>query len=70
MEAEKYQLFIKQKREKQEKLAEERAGLPRPVLWYRPEIPGFGTGKSTRLGDRDGDGQLEILLVQNVRRIS
>lgn len=43
---------------------------PQPKLWKRFTTPKFGAGRSMRLGDLDGDGRLEILIAQNVPRVS
>jgi len=39
---------------------------PQPVLWKRISTPGFGAARALRLGDLDGDGRPELLLVQNI----
>jgi hypothetical protein len=70
MEENEYQLINKRKEEKEWAVAKKRRRLPEPVLWRRLATPGFGAGKSIRFGDLDNDGQLEILLAQNVRRMS
>ncbi|HEX6971330.1 MAG TPA: hypothetical protein VF234_03855, partial [Limnochordia bacterium] len=43
-----------------------RRTLPAPKLWRRIETPGFGVGKSIRFGDLTNEGQLSLLLAQNV----
>lgn len=65
-----YQSFIEGKEQKELKLNNERNKLPQPVLWRRLETPGFGVGKSIRFGDLNNDGQLEMVLAQNVRRMN
>jgi len=47
-----------------------RAENPQPKLWKRFSTPQFGAGRSARFGDLDGDGQLEMLIAQNVPRVS
>jgi len=37
-----------------------------PVIWKRISTAGFGVARAMRLGDLDGDGRLDILLVQNI----
>jgi hypothetical protein len=46
-----------------------RAANPRPKLWKKFETPGFGAGRNVRFGDLDGDGQLDMLIAQNVPRV-
>lgn len=46
-----------------------RGKMPQPVLWKKIATPGFGAGKSLRFGDLNNDGQKEILIAQNIRRI-
>jgi rhamnogalacturonan endolyase len=43
-----------------------RASNPRPVLWKKISTPGFGTARAIRLGDLNGDGRTDMLLVQNI----
>jgi hypothetical protein len=50
-------------------LEEIRESLPKPVLWRRIDLRDFGAGKSVRFGDLDGDGQIEILMAQNIKRL-
>lgn len=40
------------------------AANPKPVLWKKISTDGFGTGRQLRFGDLDGDGQLDVLVVQ------
>lgn len=51
-------------------LARLREQNPKPKLWKRFEIPGFGAGRNVRFGDLDGDGQIDMLIAQNVRKAS
>lgn len=46
-----------------------RSENPRAVLWKKLETPRRGTGRSVRFGDLDGDGQLDMVLAQNVPRV-
>src|SRR5262249_794834 len=43
---------------------------PQPNLWKKFSTPRFGAGRSARFGDLDGDGQLEMLIAQNIPRVS
>lgn len=43
---------------------------PQPRLWRKFETPDFGAGRSVRFGDLDGDGRFEILIAQNIPRVS
>lgn len=51
-------------------LARLRAENPKPKLWKKFDTPGFGAGRNVRFGDLDGDGQLDMLIGQNVRKAS
>jgi len=46
-----------------------RAENPRPKLWKKFNTPGFGAGRNVRFGDLDGDGQLDMLIAQNIPRV-
>ena len=46
-----------------------RAENPQPRLWRKFATPKFGAGRSVRFGDLDGDGQIEMLLAQNIPRV-
>jgi rhamnogalacturonan endolyase len=37
---------------------------PKMVLWKKIYTPGFGAGRNLRFGDLDGDGKIDILVVQ------
>jgi hypothetical protein len=45
-----------------------RAGNPQPRLWKRFTTPGFGAGRNVRFGDLDGDGKLDMLIAQHIRK--
>lgn len=40
------------------------AANPRMVVWKKLATEGFGTGRSVRFGDLDGDGRLEVVIAQ------
>jgi rhamnogalacturonan endolyase len=46
-----------------------RADNPTPKLWKKFSVKGFGAGRNVRLGDLDGDGQLDMLIAQNIPRV-
>jgi rhamnogalacturonan endolyase len=50
-------------------LSKRRAENPQPKLWQKFETPRYGTGRSVRFGDLDGDGRVEMLLAQNIPRV-
>jgi rhamnogalacturonan endolyase len=43
---------------------------PKPRLWRKFSTDPHGTASQVRFGDLDGDGQLEMLLTQNIQTIS
>ncbi len=51
-------------------LARLRAENPKPKLWKKFRTPGFGAGRNVRFGDLDGDGKTDVLIAQNVRKVS
>ncbi|MBI4874994.1 MAG: hypothetical protein HY822_10225 [Acidobacteria bacterium] len=51
-------------------LAKLRAANPKPKLWKKFDTPRFGAGRNVRFGDLDGDGKLDMLIAQNVRKAS
>lgn len=46
-----------------------RAENPKPKLWKKFDTPGFGAGRNVRFGDLNGDGQLDMLIAQNIPRV-
>ena len=50
-------------------LAGLRAGNPQPKLWKKFATPGYGAGRNVRFGDLDGDGQIDMLIGQNIPRV-
>ncbi len=51
-------------------LARLREQNPKPKLWKKFETPEFGAGRNARFGDLDGDGRIDMLIAQNVRKAS
>lgn len=51
-------------------LAKLRAENPKPKLWKKFEIGNYGAGRNVRFGDLDGDGAIDMLIGQNVRKAS
>ncbi|MFB3825374.1 MAG: hypothetical protein ACE15B_01350 [Bryobacteraceae bacterium] len=47
-----------------------RAGNPQPKLWKKFDITNYGAGRNARFGDLDGDGVIDMLIGQNVRKVS
>ena len=58
--------FIALRERKQAEIQALRLANPQPVLWKRIKVQGFGAARALRLGDLDGDGRKDLLLVQNV----
>jgi hypothetical protein len=50
-------------------LARLRAENPQPKLWKKFDTPNFGAGRNVRFGDLDGDGQIDMLIAQNIPRV-
>ncbi len=55
---------------REQELARLRAGNPKPKLWKKFDTPRFGAGRNVRFGDLDGDGRIDMLIAQNVRKAS
>lgn len=56
-------------RRREAELAQLRAGNPKPKLWKKFETPAYGAGRNVRFGDLDGDGQVDMLIAQNIPRV-
>ena len=56
-------------RAREAELVRLRDGNPRPKLWKKFDTPGFGAGRNVRFGDLDGDGQMDMLIAQNIPRV-
>jgi rhamnogalacturonan endolyase len=54
---------------REQEMARLRADNPQPKLWKRFSTPKFGAGRNARFGDLDGDGQMDMLIAQNVPRV-
>jgi hypothetical protein len=54
---------------RERELAALRAANPAPKLWKKFATPKFGAGRNVRFGDLDGDGQLDMLIGQNVPKV-
>ena len=61
--------FVQRRDRRERELRELREQNPKPVLWKSLPTTGFGTGRHLRFGDLDGDGRLEILVIQHVKMI-
>ena len=57
-------LAEKQIAQRQQEEARLQAANPKMVVWKKFSTTGFGTGRSVRFGDLDGDGKLDVLFVQ------
>jgi rhamnogalacturonan endolyase len=50
-------------------LASARAANPQPKLWKKFDMKTFGAGRNVRFGDLDGDGQIDMLIAQNIPKV-
>jgi hypothetical protein len=58
--------YIARKAAQEAEIEALRRNNPQPMLWKRILTPAFGVARALRLGDLDGDGRLDFLLVQNM----
>ena len=58
--------FLSLRTAKEKETEELRHNNPKPLLWKKISTKGFGVARAMRLGDLDGDGRLDFLLVQNM----
>jgi rhamnogalacturonan endolyase len=56
-------------RAREQEMAGLRAQNPKPKLWKKFATPGFGAGRNVRFGDLGGDGQIDMLIAQNVPHV-
>lgn len=56
-------------KKREAELAQLRAANPKPKLWKKFETPVYGAGRNIRFGDLDGDGQVDMLIAQNIPRV-
>jgi rhamnogalacturonan endolyase len=56
--------FEKARKAREDEEARFQANNPKMVLWKKIRTPEFGVGRNLRFGDLDGDGRLDILIVQ------
>ncbi len=56
-------------RQREQELTRLQGENPKPKLWKKFATPVFGAGRNARFGDLDGDGRLDMLIGQNVRRL-
>lgn len=54
---------------RESELAALRNANPKPKVWRKFDTPGYGAGRNVRFGDLDGDGETDLLFVQNIPRV-
>lgn len=58
--------YLREKDSVEAKVADLRADNPAPGIWKKINTHGFGTARALRMGDLDNNGQVDLLLVQNM----
>ncbi|NWG13846.1 MAG: hypothetical protein HXY20_09960 [Acidobacteria bacterium] len=58
--------YCERRKKQNDELHALRSQNPQPALWKRIATPGFGAARAIRLGDLDGDGRTDLLVVQNI----
>lgn len=61
--------LVRRKHKREIEVKELKKSLPKPKLWRRIDTPGFGAGRSVRFGDLIGNGKLDIVIAQNMRKV-
>lgn len=56
--------FLRARKEREDEEVKLEAENPKMVLWKKIYTPGYGTARNLRFGDLEGNGKLDILLVQ------
>jgi rhamnogalacturonan endolyase len=56
--------FAAERHAREQEEAALQAANPRMVLWKKLSTAGFGAGRNLRFGDLDGDGKIDLLVVQ------
>jgi rhamnogalacturonan endolyase len=64
------QEIVGQIQKRNAKLASLQADNPKPRLWKKFSVDGFGTASDIKFGDLDGDGVPELVIAQNIQTIS
>ena len=54
---------------REKELGAARAANPQLKLWKKFSTPKFGAGRNVRFGDLDGDGQVDMLIAQNIPKV-
>jgi hypothetical protein len=54
---------------REKELAAARASNPQLKLWKKFATPKYGAGRNVRFGDLDGDGQIDMLIAQNIPKV-
>jgi len=56
--------LAREKKTDQKRIAAKRKKHGKPVVWKKFDTKGFGSGRRIRLGDLDGDGELDFVLIR------
>lgn len=70
MEAAAYQRICSERHAKAQILAAERAKYPSPLLWRTIDLGDYGAGRHVRFGHLKGNGEMQMVIAQNQRRIA
>lgn len=61
-----FEVIQEQQAARRQRIAEKMAGIPKPVVYKKFSVDGFGVGRNLRFGDLDNDGEIDILIGQVV----
>ncbi|MDY0099833.1 MAG: hypothetical protein RBR81_11580 [Bacteroidales bacterium] len=60
------EIFLAEKSARESEIIRLKSEYPKPLLWKKISVKGFGAARAMRLGDLDNDGRTDFLLIQNM----